>query len=95
MYPLSNRLHKLITRSVPADLPWPAQSPGLNPIENVWRIVKPGIAKKPIANGVVGLQQQVENAWDSIPLHTIQTLIDSMPRRIAEVVGAKHRHIRY
>jgi hypothetical protein len=38
---------------------------------------------------VVELQQQVEDAWDSIPLRTIQTLIDSMPRRIAEVIAAR------
>jgi hypothetical protein len=61
----------------------------LNPIENVWRIVKREIARKPIAKGVVELQQQVEDAWDSIPLRTIQTLIDSMSRRIAEVIVAK------
>jgi hypothetical protein len=71
-------LHELITLGVQADLsPWPAQSPGPNPTENVWRIVKRAIAKIPIAKGVVDLQQ-VEDVWDRIPLCTIQTLIDSM-----------------
>jgi hypothetical protein len=41
----------------------------LSPIENVWRIVKCAIAKQPIAKSVVDLQQQVEDAWDSIPLY--------------------------
>jgi hypothetical protein len=94
--PFVTMLHELITRSVQADFsPWPAQSPDLSPIENVWRIVKRAISKQPIARSVVDLQQQVEDVWDSIPLHIIQTLIDSMPRHIAAVIAEKGGHTKY
>jgi len=39
--------------------PWSAQSPDLNPTENVWRIVMRKIARQPITRSVVDLQQQV------------------------------------
>jgi hypothetical protein len=65
--------------------------PGLNPIENFWRIVKREIAQQPIARSVVDLQQE---AWDSIPSRTTQTLIDSMPSRIA-VIAEKGGHTNY
>jgi len=75
--------------------PWPTQSPDFNPIENVCGIVKNTIAKMPTTKSVVELQQQVEDAWDSTPLRTTQTLIDSMTRRIAAIIAAKGGNTRY
>ena len=64
-------------------LDWPAQSPDLNPIENLWAIVKRSIRQREKPPSNVGeLEKYVQAAWKAIPLTTIRNLIDSMPQRI-------------
>ncbi len=70
-------------------LSWPAQSPDLNPIENLWSEVKKNIRtyKKPLSN-LVKLDQYVKKAWKEIPKHTIKNLVDSMLQRIQAIIAA-------
>ena len=74
---------------------WPAQSPDLNPIKNLWRVIKRQVAKRPVARSVVELEQQIQEEWSAIPQGTIQTLVDSMPNRIAEVISTRGGHTHY
>ncbi|KIH45926.1 hypothetical protein ANCDUO_24024 [Ancylostoma duodenale] len=65
---------------------WPACSPDLNPIENLWAIV----ARKVYANGaqyntVNDLKVAVLSAWAYIPMDTINNLVSSMKNRIYEM----------
>ena len=74
---------------------WPAQSPDLNPIENIWQMIKYSLAKRSVARSVVELDRQIKQEWDAVTQETIQTLIESMPHRIAEVINAHGGHTHY
>ena len=69
-------------------LNWPANSPDLNPIENLWDIVKRKLrVTRP--NTVDELKAAIEASWASITPQQCHSLIASMPRRIEAVISAK------
>ena len=69
-------------------LPWPARSPDLNPMENVWAIMSRMVYKdgKQYANQE-DLKTAIATAWANISGRLRQTLISSMPRRLNTVIG--------
>lgn len=76
-------------------LPWPGNSPDLNPIENLWDIVKDRVAQlKP--SSFSGLCDSIHAAWtQTVSPELCATLVDSMPRRIAAVIAAKGDSTKY
>lgn len=69
---------------------WPAQSPDLNPIENLWdaldRRIK-GCNNRP--KSVKELTCLLQAEWKKIPLAVIQGLVESMPRRVEAVIASR------
>lgn len=73
---------------------WPSGSPDLNPIENLWAIIKRRIE----AFGPQTLEELVQIAfdvWNELPPIEIEHLIDSVNERLHAVIRANGEHIKY
>ncbi len=75
-------------------LDWPANSPDLNSIENLWGIVKRKM-RDTRPNNADDLKATVKETWASIPPQQCHKLITSMPRRIEAVIKAKGAPTKY
>ncbi len=75
-------------------LDWPANSPDLNPIENLLAIVKRKM-RDTRPNNVDDLKAALKATWASITPEQCHRLIDSMPRRIDAVIHAKGGPTKY
>lgn len=73
---------------------WPAKSPDLNPIENLWELVDRQIRKNTHKNKAE-LRQAIEDAWRAVPSSVLVSLMESMPRRCSAVIKAKGQHTKY
>ncbi|GFU86036.1 transposable element Tcb1 transposase [Trichonephila clavipes] len=84
--PLVARIvHRLFVNHQLELLPWPARSPDLSLIENMWSMVAQPLTQiTPPAATPDQLWLRMESAWSSVPQEHIQSLFESMPRSVAE-----------
>ena len=82
---VSNHTMKFFTANEIELLEWAAQSPDLNPIENLWSFMKKELSKMVIKNKQ-DLITKFNEIWSVIPEAYVKNLIDSMSRRIEEVL---------
>ena len=77
-------------------LPWPSQSPDMNPIENLWGILDRNLRKKKRKSSskpeLIALLRQT---WQEIPRDDIRQLINAMPRRVLGLKTAKRMSTKY
>lgn len=78
----------------------PARSPDLNPIENVFHLVKTYLAKQAVRHNIVSesfdeFQIRVLAALDGIPTEVVDRTISSMSKRIETMVKSKGYRTRY
>ena len=77
-------------------LDWPANSPDLNPIENLWGIVKKKLHKHE-PNTCEQLKDAIKTCccWNEVTPHECQQLIHSMPHCIEAVIKARGDATKY
>lgn len=76
-------------------LNWPAQSPDLNPIENLWEIVNRKIDREGVNGDKDKLFEATVEAWLGISPQVINNLIASMPKRCSDVIKNNGYAIKY
>ena len=77
-------------------LKWPACSPDLNPIENLWLQLKRAINKRPeVAKNAADLRRIIQEEWCKLDRSCLKGLVESMPARIQACIKAKGGHTRW
>ncbi|MBM6386306.1 MAG: transposase [Paenibacillus sp.] len=76
---------------------WPPQSPDLNPIENMWRLLKIRLNEyETPPKGMQELFERVTEVWyNVITKEECQKVIESMPNRIEQCINAKGYWTKY
>ena len=95
-------MNDLNTRLPKCVLVWPSYSPDLNPIENIWAILKHNVekhVKKMIAekkkvskNKFIGI---IREEWEGIEKNVIVNSIGSMQNRVQACIDAEGAHTKY
>lgn len=75
---------------------WPAQSPDLNPIENVWGLFKNRVGKRRSeVKSVEKLKEVLREEWDKLSVEYAEKLVGGMKKRCEAVIKANGGITRY
>jgi len=68
----------------------------LNPIENLWKILKDRIQqRKPFPRTVEQLKAALREEWGKLEPDVLINLVNSMPKRVKMVIEARGGHSKY
>ena len=73
---------------------WPGNSPDLNPIKNLWPQIK-YLQRKERGTSKEGIKKVARKVWRAIAPEYLNSLHESMPRRLAAVIAAGGGHTKY
>jgi transposase len=75
-------------------LAWLARSPDLNPVENVWHLLKNKVYKR-VPNTLNELEDYILDEWDRLEDATVESLASSFPSRLGEAIEVEREVTHY
>ena len=93
----SKKMQNFFKKAKLTGLDWPGNSPDLNPIENLWAIIKKKRFKNCDCFSKTKLIKSIIQIWynDDEVQNICSTLVDSMPTQILMIINAKGGHTKY
>ena len=78
----------------------PPRSPDINPIENVFHLLDRKLKNDAVSNNITRetfteFCERVQNTLHNFPADKIDKIIDSMPKRMREIVKCHGERLRY
>ena len=73
---------------------WPGNSPDISPIENLWANIKSKLQKVDTTS-IQKLEVELKRAWENLDDAYLQSLANSVPRRLQMVIDSEGKPIRY
>lgn len=75
-------------------LPWPPQSPDINPIESCWGLMSYRMRKMTFTNAE-DCWAQIQKEWARLPQTYLASLADGMPERLQQLRASRGRALKY
>jgi transposase len=85
---------EFLQENVPTVMDWPSNSPDLNPIENLWSVLKRNVELRQPRN-IGELESFMKEEWSKIPQDIIKNLVGSMKERCRLVIENNGERIPY
>ena len=85
---------QFLETEVPETIDWPSNSPDINPIENIWSILKRRVEKRKPSN-IHELDQFLHEEWKKFEKTIINNLVRSMKSRCLAIIESKGERINY
>jgi hypothetical protein len=79
-------------------MPLPPNLPDLNPIENVWAMLKRRTSTRfdeELPRNIEDLVRMTQEEWKKLDWKKVDEMIDAMPRRIEAVINANGERTKY
>ena len=76
-------------------LPWPAVSPDMNPIEQIWDYLGRKVRGRGNVHNLKDLENALIQEWNDIPNVVIRRYVRSMRGRLAACINSRGGHTRY
>jgi len=77
-------------------LPWPGQSPDLNPIEHIWDELERHVrSRKDKPKNITELETFLQESWSQISGSVYQKLVSSMENRVKAILKSRGFLTRY